>query len=398
MSLRLQHDWDLETPFWVQYTKPNLSKTVHGKIMVSGESIGNFTKEVNQKIKNSVCVCYTGVDPPLVTEFRNPIATYSSIHDRKLPNIHCVNLSSTGELCVSGSESGSLQIFETNSGTIRRTLKSHSMDVYEAKFFPSDKVVLSAGADFSVKLWDVTDGECAVNFAGHSRRVNCLEFVERGRNVLSGSEDGTIKLWNCSTCDCIRTFPEKQLSQMSIGVNQISLTSSQGPYISKINWAELDDRESGTDGKVLYAAKDDGFVDIWDLRAPQRVHQLDSYSKLSPFSEHLSCVGIVNSGFNCYAAIGKYIIIWDIRKSEQINQVWDPICTSNISSLHEDNLENSIWVATADGECFRIKDNKRTLSLSGSNYEPINDLSYSHNSHQLVTSARDGKIRLYRVD
>ncbi|KAJ3440242.1 hypothetical protein M0812_16298 [Anaeramoeba flamelloides] len=398
MSLRLQPDWDLDTPFWVQYTKPSLSKTVHGKIMGSGESIGAFKMEAKKKKKNSVFVHYTGVKPELVTEFRTPIATYSSIHEQKMPNIHCVSITTTGELCVSGSDSGSLQIFETNSGTVRRTLKGHFMDVYDAKFFPSDKVVLSAGADFRVKIWDITDGECAVTFVGHTRRVNCLEFVERGRNVLSGSEDGTIKLWNCATGECIRTFPEKKLNQITIGVNQINLTSSQDQFISKTNWTEPDERESGTDGKVLYAAKDDGLVDIWDLRQLKRVRQLDSYSKNSPFSEHLPCVGIVNSGFNCYSAIGRYILVWDIRKPEQINQVWDPICTSNISVLHKDDLENSIWAATADGECFRIKDNKRTISLSGSDYEPINDLSYSSNSHQLITSARDGKIRLYRVD
>src|SRR5690606_1010410 len=64
-------------------------------------------------------------------------------------------------------------------------LKGHLMDVNKCRFFPSNEVVLSAGADMRIKIWSAIDASCPATLSGHRGAVNDLAIIDRGRNVVS---------------------------------------------------------------------------------------------------------------------------------------------------------------------------------------------------------------------
>jgi len=55
--------------------------------------------------------------------------------------------------------------------------------------------VLSGSEDGTLELWDVETGKCIRTFEGHWAKVMSVSFSPDGRYVLSGSEDGTLELW-----------------------------------------------------------------------------------------------------------------------------------------------------------------------------------------------------------
>ncbi len=65
-----------------------------------------------------------------------------------------------------------------------------------------DKVA-SGSDDGSIRVWDVGTGALDATLAGHSGAVRAL--VAHGDRLLSGSEDGTIRAWGVGTWALLRT-------------------------------------------------------------------------------------------------------------------------------------------------------------------------------------------------
>ncbi|KAJ7391367.1 Proteasomal ATPase-associated factor 1 [Desmophyllum pertusum] len=82
------------------------------------------------------------------TKFVSPSAIFPNLHKK---SIRCIDISPGGGLGVSGGDDGTLLVWDTSNGVLRRDLQGHISDVNTCKFFPSGKVILSGGADLRLK-------------------------------------------------------------------------------------------------------------------------------------------------------------------------------------------------------------------------------------------------------
>lgn len=69
------------------------------------------------------------------------------------------------------------------------------------------KLALSAGSSGTINIWNIDTGRLIIKLKGHNNTVFSLSFSPDDRTVLSGAADGTIKLWEVITGVEIRSFP-----------------------------------------------------------------------------------------------------------------------------------------------------------------------------------------------
>ncbi len=83
--------------------------------------------------------------------------------------------------------------------------KGHQEVVYDAKFLPNGKSLVTASFDQTLKLWDVATQSTLRTMEGHTGIVLTVDVSPNGKLIASGSSDRTIRLWDVPNSDPIST-------------------------------------------------------------------------------------------------------------------------------------------------------------------------------------------------
>lgn len=315
------------------------------------------------------------------TMFVAPGSIFSSIHKKSI-----VSLDTTSRgLAVSACTDNHLNVWDTTTGQICRTLVGHPGDVYQCRFFPSGIVILSGGADMQLKIWCAKKGECPVSLRGHTGPIMDVAIVDRGRNVVSVSKDGTARLWDCGKSACLGI-----LAEMPSVINCCAIISVS----NKVPLGEPDeppsDREVATEDKVLVIGCEDGVLASVAIRSRKTISRkalLSAVNCLAPVNEETVAVG-------CHDG---QVFLFDLAHLEKPLYSWYESNSPVLSLLcHTDG----IFVGRTDGTCTYLpfKDSEKSpkrLQLTGPEYDPIYDI--STDGHAVYTACRDGTVRKYNV-
>jgi WD40 repeat protein len=74
-------------------------------------------------------------------------------------------------------------------------LRGHKNRVYAAGFSPNGARIVSGSEDGTVRMWDTVSGEQLLVLSGHYGLVHAAAFSPDGRRVVSGGFDGSVLLW-----------------------------------------------------------------------------------------------------------------------------------------------------------------------------------------------------------
>ncbi len=104
-------------------------------------------------------------------------------------------------------ESGKvISLYAAASGDYVRTLAGHTSEVTCLDFSSDGSQCVSGSLDKTVKLWDAATGECLRTFSGHSGEIVSCALSPDGTLMLSCAADNSARLWEVATGKRLRTY------------------------------------------------------------------------------------------------------------------------------------------------------------------------------------------------
>ncbi|MYF99781.1 sigma-70 family RNA polymerase sigma factor [Candidatus Poribacteria bacterium] len=151
--------------------------------------------------------------------------------------INVLALTPNGDTLASGSDDGTIRLWDTSTGTQISSISSSKTDALA--FSMDGKILASINNSVSIQLWDVGTGEQLTSLNGQNEPVTDLKFSPDNNILASGNLDGAIQLWDIST--------GKQLELL------------KGHTSRLINFV------FSSDGKTLVSGGSNGDIFIWNV-------------------------------------------------------------------------------------------------------------------------------------
>ncbi len=279
--------------------------------------------------------------------------------------VDVMGFSPDGQTLATGSDDGTVRLWDVATGDERRTLTSHGDGVSAVAFGPDGQSVASGGNDGTVRLWDVASGAELHTLAGHESWVSAVAFSPDGRTVASGSDDGTVRLWDVASGAELRTL------------------AGHESWVSAVAFSP--------DGGVLATGSDDGTVRLWDMATGEELHTLTGHDgwvsavAFSPDGHTLATGG--NAGRTR---------LWDVATGDERRTLTD----------HGDGVSAAAF--SPDGQILASGGNDGTVRLwdadSGAELRTlagheswVSAVAFSPDGGVFATGSDDGTVRLWDV-
>src|SRR5438445_263861 len=87
-----------------------------------------------------------------------------------------------------------------------RTLEGHKASVFSMAFDPRGGTLASGSDNGTVRLWEADSGKLLRTLEGHEGEVLSVAFDPRGGTLASGNVNGTVRLWEADSGKLLRTL------------------------------------------------------------------------------------------------------------------------------------------------------------------------------------------------
>jgi WD40 repeat protein len=209
--------------------------------------------------------------------------------------IRALVIMSDGKMAVSGSDDGTLRVWNIETGENLRTLQEQSGSVDALAFMPNTKQVLAAVRDGSLKIWDLSTGNILHSWqTHHTRSINAIAITPNAQLAVSVSNDGTLRVWDLISRELIEILQEH-----TNWVQTVTITPNGNYVISggADNILQVWDLQSSAqpltlrghqhwvraviatpDSQKVISGSVDHTLKIWDLESGEILHSLQGHT------------------------------------------------------------------------------------------------------------------------
>ncbi len=185
---------------------------------------------------------------------------------------------------LAGATSRNIYLWDVATGIRRQTFTGS--DNRSIAFSPDGGTFASGSRDTTISLWDIATGLQKQTFTGHGGSVNSVAFSLDGSILVSGSSDTTIRLWNVATGQHLKTLVghTRPVSSLSFSADGRTLTSGSPDgtlrFWNSLTGEHLETQETpipavhrnnivgislSPDGSTLASGSRDGIVFLWSV-------------------------------------------------------------------------------------------------------------------------------------
>ena len=171
----------------------------------------------------------------------------------------CVRYDDSGpNLVATASCDGTVKVWDTQSGTVRATLRGSSGHAILACDM-AGALAVGGGTDKTCRVWNLRTERMIHHLVGHQHKITCVRMFANEKAVLTGSADRSLKVWNIAHKTYRQTTTLRHSSTSTcVDVASDSVTAVSGHM--------------------------DGGIRLWDLRSGERMEDISSRS--SPKNTH----------------------------------------------------------------------------------------------------------------
>jgi hypothetical protein len=194
-----------------------------------------------------------------------------------------IAFSPDGRLLASGTQAGSLLVWDTSAWTKLRTLQAHRLAITSLAFSPDGKLLASASMTGAIVLTDTAGWSRLATLAGNGSALLSIAFSPDGHILAGGSADGAVTIWDVNSRSKLRTLTGRSAAVTSVAFSPDGLTLASASKDGSIFLTEvtsgavsktlLKDNNSNAvtyiafspDGRSLAAGYDSSGILLWDV-------------------------------------------------------------------------------------------------------------------------------------
>lgn len=174
---------------------------------------------------------------------------------------------------ISGSDDHCINVYDTNTGKLRKTMSDHEGGVWALQYVGN--TLVSGSTDRTVRVWDIERGICTHVFSGHTSTVRCLQIVMPelidGRMqpsspvIVTGSRDSTLKVWRLP--DPVRDEP-------------FSTYNPANPwFMHTLTGHTQSVRAIAARGNLLVSGSYDNTMRLWNIETGRLIHLMEGHTQ-----------------------------------------------------------------------------------------------------------------------
>jgi WD40 repeat protein/predicted Ser/Thr protein kinase len=274
-------------------------------------------------------------------------------------------VSSDGRHILSGSDDGTVRLWETATGKELRSLQGHSAPISGVSFSPDDQQALSASRDGTMRLWDLRTGKEKHSFEGHNDIVVGAYFTPDGRQALSSGGDKTLRLWDLASSKEVRRFE---------GHTDCLQFSSFSP-----------------DGKRLLSASFDKTIRLWEIATGKELRVFEGHG------DNVRSVAYAPDGHHALSASSDGTVrLWDLDSGKEVRRLFENNQPVHWVSYSSDGRR--ALTAHHDGR-IRLWDMEsgRELRCFEGHTGPVGTVLFTPDGRHGVSASWDKTVRLWRL-
>ncbi|MBO0789352.1 MAG: WD40 repeat domain-containing protein [Ktedonobacteraceae bacterium] len=150
------------------------------------------------------CICsFDGDAETQSADLDNDIIRTYTGHTGEITSL---SISDDGHWIASGSQDGTVKLWDTLAECHQRTFEGHTGNITSVSISGDGRWIVSGSQDHTVRIWEAVTGRCVHILQGHTAEITAVCISENGHWVVSGSKDTTVQYWDTVTGCRIQRF------------------------------------------------------------------------------------------------------------------------------------------------------------------------------------------------